>query len=53
MLKIVEEEDSSSKELKSSSTPSKKNDGTSLSEIDRYTRYSTGNQSLLENLITA
>jgi hypothetical protein len=33
--KVAEAEESSSKELKSSPTPSKKNDGTSLSESDR------------------
>jgi hypothetical protein len=33
--KALEEEDSSSKELRSSPTPSKKNDGTSLFESDR------------------
>jgi tuftelin-interacting protein 11 len=37
-LKATEAEDSPSKELKSSSTPSKKNDGTSLSKSDIYSK---------------
>jgi hypothetical protein len=38
--KVIEAEDSSSKELRSSPTPSKKNDGTSLSKNDiSITRY--------------